>query len=117
MQQRVLAANVENYRQLRREIHDVREVLLGADAEVDAAGRERFLKGGNDVLVRLLVRDEILGRERTAALRHAREELPELAIGERIGDARRALRHAYGGRGDARERVEQRDACETRASV
>src|SRR5262245_29971089 len=92
MRHRVLAANVEDDRQTRLEVDDVREVLLGPDAEINASWRQRALQRGNHVLICFLVRDEVFGREGAAVLGHRREDAPELPVGERLAERLTLLR-------------------------
>src|SRR5215831_12814252 len=92
MLHRVLSPDVDNHSDARLEIHDVGKILFRANAEVRAVWRERPLERRDDVLKRLLVRDEILGRKISALLRHGGKEPPELTIAERVGKSRRGLR-------------------------
>ena len=103
-----------------RSADDVREVLLGADAEIDAARLDVRCELRDDVLERVLVRDEVVRVEEAVRLGEVFDEAPELRVGQagrmsvrarrcRTGPARRPTQPAEPAvratRGAARRRV------------
>ncbi len=64
------------------ERRDEREVLIGPDTDVHAAGLHDALQIGNDELERVFVGDEVVGLEVAVRLRHGLHERPELGVGE-----------------------------------
>ena len=63
MQQHIVAAYVDDERDGRTKGGDVREVLIGSDADVGAAVGAGSFQCRNDVEVRLFVRYQIVGVE------------------------------------------------------
>ena len=111
MHLQVAAADVEDERHPRANRRDVREVLLGTDAEVHAAGLSSARTSvGNDELKPALVRDEVVGvevaarlgerrwtrRQNSASLSRAGERSPALLAQPRLDE-----RRAEGQRDDA----------------
>ena len=68
MQQQVVAPHVDDVRDRRPDLRDVREVLVRADADVGPAGDAPCDERRDDVEVRGLVRDQIVGVERPLGL-------------------------------------------------
>src|ERR1051326_5352203 len=85
MLQHVLAPDVEDERQTRLQSHDVGEVLLRPDPQVDPVGLHHPLQGGNDFLKSGFVGKKIVGAEVSSRLRHVGDQIPELAVGELAG--------------------------------
>ena len=77
VQEQIVAANVDDEGDRRPGVRDVREVLIGPDPEVRAAADARLAQRGNRVLVRLLVRDQVVAVEVTGRLRELRDLLGE----------------------------------------
>ena len=102
----VLAPDVEDERVARPHARDVAEVLLGSDAQVDAARRRGVRELVRDLEVGGLVRDEVVGVEVAARLRELRAERRELDGGLVRGRRRR------GARGPGAQRAEARQAQE-----
>src|ERR1043166_612402 len=92
MQVHVAAPDVDDEREPRFDRRDVRKVLLGADAEVDAVGRQRRLQRRDDTLKRVLVREQVVGSEIAVGLGQIFDELPVLLVCQLSGD--RACRKA-----------------------
>ena len=61
---------------------DVGEVLLGTDAEVDAAGRQHRLEVRDDGLKRVLVGEKVVGSKRAAGLGELGDQLPERLVAQ-----------------------------------
>ena len=87
----VVAANVDDERNARPDLRHVREVLIGPDADVRAAGDADPPHAAEHVEVRRLVGDQIVGVEVPAGLRDPRRERRERRIAE---GGRRVLRRA-----------------------
>ena len=100
MRVQVAAPDVDDERHPRLERHDVREVLIGRDAEVDAAALH-LPQRRHDMLKRTLVRHEVVRLKCAVRLGKILDELPELLVGEprrqRLGRGRR-LRDGLPGR-------------------
>ena len=109
----IAAPDVGDERDPRLERGDVGEVLIGPDAEVDAAGLHDALQLRDDDLERVLVRDEVVGAEVAVRLGEVVDQAPELGVGEARRAGRRATRRAPGA-GAARQR-ERDDASDERA--
>src|SRR4051812_22660244 len=92
MRQQILPANVEDERDLRLQRDDVREILVGADAQIRSAGTRRTEQRWDDPLKSRLVRDEIVGLERSTRFGKIGDELPERAVTELRGNIRRRNR-------------------------
>src|SRR5262249_15210813 len=63
VKQQVVAPDVDDERRCGPDPRDVREVLIGADADVHAARDAALLERGRDVQVGALVRDQVVGVE------------------------------------------------------
>jgi hypothetical protein len=85
MEQHVVAPDVDDEGNRRFERRDVGEVLFGSHAQVRTRPR-RLLQLGNDLLKRGLVRDQVVVAERPAGFRRARNQAPELFIGQARGE-------------------------------
>ena len=94
MLDQVLPPDVDDERHLRLQRGDVGEVLLGTDAEVDAARLGPRAKRRDDGLDGRFVRHEVVEREVPFRLRELADELPEVGIAD--------LRGSGSGRGPQR---------------
>ena len=85
VQVEVPAPDVHDERHRRLQRGDVGEVLLGADAHVDAIGsgfRDLRDQVGDDVLEPPLVRQQVVGLKRAGALGELRHDAPVLLVGQ-----------------------------------
>ena len=119
VQLQVAAPDVDDEDDLRLERGDVREVLLGPDAEVDALDLRAAGELRDDVLEVNLVRKKIVGAELAVGFGEVGDERPVVAVGELLRQRRRAgadgmPRHPGEGqredRGDEQERAASRHA-------
>src|SRR5690242_2436506 len=78
----VAAPNVEDDGDLRLQRDDVREVLLGSDAEVHTARLEGLFQPRNHRLKTRLVGKQVVGAEVSTRLRKLGVQLPKLLVGE-----------------------------------
>src|SRR5262245_60673498 len=92
MMHHVLAANVDDERELRLERGQIREILIRRERGADATWARGAKQLRDHVLQRVLVRDEIVGTEIPAWLREVVDELPELGIRELARNSRRLAR-------------------------
>ncbi len=63
VEQQVVAADVDDEGRCGTDARDIREILVGADADIDAAGHAALLERRHDVQVGALVRDQVVGVE------------------------------------------------------
>ena len=78
----IAASDVGNEGDMRLERGDVREVLVGTDAQVHAAGLDDPRERRQDDLQRVFVRDEVVGPEVPAGLGEVVDQAPELLIAQ-----------------------------------
>ena len=79
----IAATDVEDDRQRRLEGQDVRVILLGPDAEVDAARLRGRDEGGDDDLIPALVREEVVRLKLPVRLGDHLGQVPELLVRQR----------------------------------
>ena len=60
MEEQVVAPDVDDERDRRSECRDIRKILVGSDADVRSAF-QRGAQRGNDVQVRFLIRNQVVG--------------------------------------------------------
>ena len=114
----ILPADVDDERLRRVEIDDVGEVLVGPDAEIDAA-RARMIEQPRQHGLELgLVRDEVFGREEAVGLGELGDEPPEFAVADRRDPRARRERHPreheradQARRGTDRSQTQRRQRC------
>jgi hypothetical protein len=66
--QQVVAPNVDQERHVRSDGGDVREVLVRSDADIGAAGGADPLERSDDMEIRVLVGNEVVGVEEAGSL-------------------------------------------------
>src|SRR5262249_34428206 len=103
----VLTPDIEDERDLRLERDEIREVLIRADAEVDASRFGDAEEIGDHPLIRRLARHEIVRAKVSAGLGEIGHQLPEITVAELGGNA---LRRRGDGGGGGSERDSQREA-------
>src|SRR5512143_191958 len=109
MRQHVLPTDVEDERDLWLERDEIREVLIGSDAEVNATRLRRAEQVGDHPLIRRLVRDEVIGAKEAVRLREIGDELPKLGVAEL---RRNVLRDECERRGDTgRGSTDESNSC------
>ncbi len=107
VQQQVVAAQIDDERDGRANGGDVREVLIGSDADVGAAARAGGLQRGNDLEVRLLVRDQIVGVEFALRFRELLDARSERGLWRRGADAAQGRRRRRDNTDRKRDRADR----------
>jgi hypothetical protein len=82
--EQVLPPDVQDEDERRPQGRDEREVLLGADADVDAARLHPFAQVVQDVQETAFVRDEVFDRERAARFGQAGRERGKRLVGQSL---------------------------------
>src|SRR5580765_5163675 len=82
MLQQITAPDIDDERHPWMQGGDVREVLIGPDAEIDAVRQRALLQFGDNLLIRALVRDKVVGAEEPVGLGRLGDQAPELAVAE-----------------------------------
>src|SRR5262245_48296013 len=85
MLKKIAPADVHDERHAGRRGDDVREVLIRGDAQIDTAWLDAAFEGRNDVLERVLVRNEVLRAEVPAWLGQLTGQAPEVLIAQTLG--------------------------------
>ena len=80
MLEHVVATHVEHERHARANQRDVRKVLVGSDADIDAAANAYLRELAGDLKVGCLVRDDVVGVEVAAAFGEARDDAGERRV-------------------------------------
>ena len=112
LQVQIAAPHVDDERHRWLHGSDVGEVLLGSNADVNAAGRRDLEELRNHVLHPHFVRQQVIGAEEAVGFRKLGDEIPEFCIAQAIGDRRtpgfsrgwRRRRCGYRGRRRSRRR-------------
>ena len=104
MLDQVVPADVDDESDTRPHRGDIREVLVGTDAEVRTALHAQPPQCAERQEVRILVRDEVVGIEEPAALGQCGRQLRKCTVAERAWGLCRCAPREY----EARRRHEQR---------
>ena len=88
VEQQVVAPDVDDERFGGPDAGDVGEILVGADADIDAARDAGLFERGHDVQVRLLVGNQVVGIELAVGLRELLDQRGERRLRGLTCDAR-----------------------------